>query len=65
MFSLQASDIIPLGDIAVINTIKELLDIHTKEEMENHSINWSPFRSIATFLLWHYYMEKRRRKISY
>ena len=65
MFSLQALDIIPLGDIAVINTIKELLDIHNKQEMENYVSKWSPHKSIATFLLWHYYLGKRGRKIAY
>ena len=34
MFCLQEQDLMPLGDIAVVNTIKELFDIHTKEEME-------------------------------
>ena len=65
MFSLQAPDIIPLGDIAVINTIKELLDIHDKQEMESYVAKWSPYRSIATFLLWHYYLNKRNRKVVY
>ena len=65
MFSLQASDIIPLGDIAVVNTIKELLNIHTKDEMEVYIQKWSPYRSMATFLLWHYYLQKRNRKVVY
>lgn len=65
MFSLQASDIIPLGDIAVVNTIKELLNIHTKDEMEVYIQKWSPYRSMATFLLWHYYLQKRNRKVEY
>ena len=65
MFSLQAPDIIPLGDIAVINTIKELLDIHDKQEMEHYVAKWSPNRSAATFLLWHYYLSKRNRKVVY
>jgi len=65
LFSLQAQDIIPLGDIAVINTIKELLDIHDKKEMEEYVTKWSPNRSAATFLLWHYYLNKRNRKVSY
>ena len=65
MFSLQAQDIIPLGDIAVINTIKELLDIHDKQEMEDYVAKWSPYRSVATFLLWHYYLRKRNRKVVY
>lgn len=62
MFSLQSPDIIPLGDIAVVNTIKELFDIHTKEEMEQLSQNWKPYRTMATFMLWHHYLEKRNRK---
>lgn len=65
MFSLQAPDIIPLGDIAVINTIKELLGIHDKQEMENYAAKWSPYRSVATFLLWHYYLNKRNRRVVY
>ncbi|WP_396167933.1 DNA-3-methyladenine glycosylase family protein [Flavobacterium sp.] len=65
MFSLQAPDIIPLGDIAVINTIKELLDIHDKQEMENYVSKWSPHKSVATYLLWHYYLRKRNRKVVY
>jgi DNA-3-methyladenine glycosylase II len=35
MFCLQAPDLLPLGDVAVVNTIKELLDIH--EAMELHT----------------------------
>lgn len=65
MFSLQASDIIPLGDIAVVNTIKELLDIHDRHEMETYVERWSPHKSLATFLLWHYYLRKRNRKVVY
>lgn len=65
MFSLQAQDIIPLGDIAVINTIKELLDINDKQEMEIYVSKWGPYRSFATYLLWHYYLSKRNRKVTY
>ena len=62
MFALQSPDIIPLGDIAVVNTIKELFDVHTKEEMVVLSENWKPYRTMATFMLWHHYLEKRNRK---
>ncbi|WP_395046909.1 DNA-3-methyladenine glycosylase family protein [Flavobacterium sp.] len=65
MFSLQEKDIIPLGDVAVVNTIKELLDIQDKQEMEIYVQNWAPYRSMATFLLWHHYLQKRNRKITY
>lgn len=65
MFCLQEPDLIPLGDIAVINTIKELFNIHDKQEMEIHAQQWSPYRSYATYLLWHYYLNKRNRRITY
>jgi DNA-3-methyladenine glycosylase II len=65
MFCLQAPDIIPLGDIAVVNTIKELLDIHEKPAMESYTKKWEPHRSAATFLLWHYYLRKRNRTVEY
>ena len=65
MFALAAPDIIPLGDVAVVTTIKELLGLTTKEAMEIHVANWSPHRSAATFLLWHYYLQKRNRKVEY
>jgi len=65
MFSLEAPDIIPLADIGVISVIKELLDIHDKEEMAKQAEKWSPHRTAATYLLWHYYLQKRNRKIDY
>lgn len=65
MFCLQMPDIIPLGDIAVVNTIKELLAIDNKAIMQSYVEKWSPHKSMATFLLWHYYLQKRNRKIEY
>jgi DNA-3-methyladenine glycosylase II len=65
MFCLQAPDLLPLGDIAVVNTIKELLDIHDKDAIEIHAKQWSPYRSFATYLLWHHYLKKRNRTVVY
>jgi DNA-3-methyladenine glycosylase II len=65
MFSLQAPDLLPLGDVAVVTTMKELLDIHDKKDMQAYGKKWSPYRSFATFLLWHYYLKKRNRTIVY
>jgi DNA-3-methyladenine glycosylase II len=62
LFALNAPDIIPLGDIAVVNTIKELWDIHDKEAQLLKAQLWSPHRSMATFLIWHYYLSKRNRQ---
>ncbi len=59
MFCLQAPDIIPLGDIAIKNTLKELYHCQTIEEMETISNNWKPFRTFASYTIWHYYLKKR------
>lgn len=65
MFSLNAPDIIPLGDVALVKTCMELFSVTSKEEIEEKSKHWSPHRSAATFLLWHHYLSKRKRKITY
>ena len=62
MFSLKSKDLIPLGDIAVINTIRELFDCHEKENIQKLTETWKPYRSMATYLLWHHYLSKRNRK---
>ena len=61
MFCLQAPDIIPLGDIAIRNTIKELYDIHTEAEMILLTEDWKPYRTLASYILWHYYLKKRNK----
>lgn len=65
MFCLQHENIFPLGDIAIINTLKELFNVQTKLEMEEISKKWEPFRTAATYLLWHYYLNKRNKTINY
>ena len=61
MFCLQSPDIIPLGDIAIRNTLKELYNAQTIQEMEEISNNWKPFRTFASYTIWHYYLKKRGR----
>jgi len=62
MFCLQAKNILPIGDIALFNTIKELTSANTKEEMISFAERWKPLRSLATYFLWHHYLEKRKKK---
>jgi DNA-3-methyladenine glycosylase II len=61
MFCLQSKDIFPLGDIALVNTIKELKEIKTTEDFISITETWKPFRSLAAYFLWHYYLKKRNR----
>lgn len=61
MFCLQSQDIIPLGDIAIKNTIIELYAHNSIEEMEALSHNWKPYRTMVSYILWHYYLKKRNK----
>jgi DNA-3-methyladenine glycosylase II len=61
MFCLQRTDIFPVDDIAVINTLRELTDAQTKAEIILLAEKWRPFRTLAAYFLWHYYLKKRGR----
>ena len=61
MFCLQAKDIFPIGDVALVNTVRELTDANSKEEILHISEKWKPFRSLASYYLWFYYLKKRNR----
>lgn len=63
MFCLQSKDIFPIGDIAIVNTVKELSDAKTKEDIILLAENWKPLRSLAAYFLWHYYLNKRNRQL--
>ncbi len=62
MFCLQSKDIFPIGDIALVNTVRELSEVHSKEEITLLAETWKPFRSLAAYFLWHYYLKKRNRQ---
>ena len=65
MMVLQRTDLFPLGDIALINRIKEVKNLPkhtTKEEILLIADKWKPNRTIAAFMLWHSYLCKRNRK---
>lgn len=63
---LQRTDIFPLGDIALVNSIKHVkqLPAHTtKEELMEIGKLWQPYRTIATMLFWHAYIQRKGIKI--
>ncbi|MES2630156.1 MAG: DNA-3-methyladenine glycosylase 2 family protein [Bacteroidota bacterium] len=61
MFCMGSPDIFPIGDIALVNTMKELYGHTSKEEMTEYAERWRPYRSLATQFMWHYYLKKRNR----
>ena len=62
MFSLQSPDILPLGDIGILSAIKDLWGFTEMEQIINHTQGRKPYRTTAAFFLWHYYLNKRKRK---
>ncbi len=63
MFCLQSKNIFPIGDIAIVKAVKELSSVKTKEEVAFLSENWKPYRSLAAYYLWHYYLSKRNKAL--
>jgi len=66
MMALQRSDLFPAGDIALIKSIKEEMQLSpttTKAAILELAAQWSPYRTIAAFILWHAYIKKRNIKI--
>lgn len=61
MFCLQNKDIYPLGDVALVTTIKELTNIKTEEGIIRFTEKLKPRRSLAAYFLWYYYLKKRNR----
>ncbi len=63
MHALQRTDLFPLGDIALVNSLKEVKKLPkeiSKEEMLKIAEPWRPFRTIASMILWHSYIIKRK-----
>ena len=66
MHALQRTDLFPLGDIALVNSLKEIKKLGpkiSKEEMLLIAEPWTPYRTIASMILWHAYIQKRGIKI--
>jgi DNA-3-methyladenine glycosylase II len=66
MHALKRTDLFPLGDIALVNSLKEIKQLPhhtTKEEMLAIAETWRPYRTIASMILWHAYIQKRGIKI--
>jgi DNA-3-methyladenine glycosylase II len=65
LHALRRMDVFPIGDLALVNSIKMVKQVPlvTKEDLLHVSKKWKPYRSIATMLLWHYYIKKKNIKI--
>lgn len=65
IFVLKRPDIFPIGDLAAVNALKQLKNMPKETSQEiliEKAANWQPFRTVATMLLWHYYLSLRAKK---
>lgn len=66
LMSLHFADIFPPGDLATIKSVYELELVPTtfsKDEIVNFMKKFSPYQSVATYILWHSYIERRNLKL--
>lgn len=65
IFVLQRADIFPAGDLAAVNALKSLKKLPRETQktlVVTHAEGWSPYRTVATMLLWHHYLSKGKSK---
>ena len=66
LFVLKRSDIFPVGDLAMVNALKEVKKLPkqvSKDQLIEVAEGWRPYRSIAACLLWHYYIKTRNIRL--
>jgi DNA-3-methyladenine glycosylase II len=66
LMSLHFSDIFPPGDLATIKSVYELELVSSdasKEDIISYMKKFSPYQSVATYILWHSYIERRNLKL--
>ena len=64
LHALLRADIFPVGDLALLNAIKMVMNKQlTKDEIVVMAEAWKPCRSIATMMFWHYYIKKKNIKL--
>jgi len=64
IFMLHHTDVFPIGDLAAVNALKKVKGLTQgagKEEVLAVADRFKPYRTIATMLLWHAYLEERKK----
>ncbi|GAA4926311.1 DNA-3-methyladenine glycosylase 2 family protein [Mucilaginibacter defluvii] len=59
MFVLHRTDVFPSGDLAAVNALKRVKQLPpetTKEAVALIAGQWAPYRTVATMMLWHWYL---------
>ena len=63
MMALHRPDCFPLGDIALVKSLKGIKNLPKdtlREDLQIISDTWKPYRTVAAYLLWHSYLSKKK-----
>ena len=64
MMVLHRCDCFPLGDVALVNSMKKekaLAQHLSHETLQKIAESWKPYRTVAAFMLWHAYLSRRKK----
>jgi len=61
MLCMQRYDVLPLGDIALINSIKHIHNQPdwTIADIQSYTEGYKPYRTIAAYCYWHAYIQRK------
>jgi len=65
IFVLHRADVFPHGDLAAVNALKQVRGFSADDiphRLRAAVLDWQPYRTVATMLLWHYYLSSRKGK---
>jgi len=63
IFILHRADIFPIGDLAAVSALRKVKNLPgsaTREDILSITEIWKPYRTLATMLLWNFYLEERK-----
>lgn len=64
---IRRADIFPIGDLAAVNALKQVKQLPKdtgREQLLEIAFKWQPHRTVATMILWHYYLSLRVKDTS-
>lgn len=61
MMALHRADLFPVGDIALVNSVRheKKLPAASKDDILMLAESWRPNRTVAAFIFWHAYIKRR------
>lgn len=63
MFCLQRSNLFPVGDIALVNSVRHELQQPelSKDAILRIAEKWAPYKTLAAYIFWHAYLERHKK----